>query len=87
MSKTPKVVEPIIHKDAIGQELALEDIVAMPISTSLLRIGRIKKISAKTIQLIEIDTKSTWRSTSRKYPSEVVKLEGSYVTRWLLSKE
>ena len=73
------------HKDKLGRVLKVGDCVAYPESNRL-EIGTIKKISAKMAMVAELGKTPSWysRNGHRKYPSDLVLLEGPLVTMYLL---
>jgi len=73
------------HKDKLGRVLKIGDCVAYPESNRL-EIGTIKKISAKMAMVAELGKKPSWYNQNghRKYPSDLVLLEGPLVTMYLL---
>lgn len=72
------------HRDPLGQILSVGDCVAYP-TFNKLAIGKIKKLNPKMIEVVKIGKKSNWRDSGiRKYPSDVVKLQGPEVTMYLL---
>lgn len=75
----------IVHKDKLGRVLKVGDCVAYPESNNL-KIGTIKKVSPKMIIVSELGIKPTWygKNGYRKYPSDLVLLEGPEVTMYLL---
>lgn len=75
----------IEHKDKLGRLLKVGDCVAYPESNSLV-IGTIKKVTPKMTMVSELGKKPTWydKTGHRKYPSDLVLLEGPEVTMYLL---
>jgi len=61
-----------IVNDKIGQEIRVGSIVAMPNAKTELKIGRVKKISSKTILCEDVNRTS---SQSRKRHTEVICLD------------
>ena len=70
-----------LHKDKLGQTLALGDCVVYPQHNSL-GIGTIKKFNPKMIKVCTIGGK--WEQN--KYPQDIVKVEGPEVSMYLLMK-
>lgn len=73
MSKTDLSVT----EDKIGQEVKVGSIVAMPETKSLLKIGRVLKISPKTLLIQDVNgtsSNSRW-DESRKKHKEVICLD------------
>lgn len=74
----------IEHKDKLGQPLTVGACVAYPSHNNMV-IGVIKKINPKMLTVFELGvTASQWYSGSRKYPSDLVLLQGPEVTMYLL---
>lgn len=76
--------EPISHKDLFGQDLELEDCVVYPVSNTM-HVGKVIKLNPKMVKVARVGDKG-WRSEINKYPSEVVKVQGSEVTMYLLKQ-
>lgn len=80
--KVPKAE--IKHKDKLGRVLKVGDCVAYPERNTLV-IGTIQKLSAKMTMVAELGkAKSSWRGDTRKYPIDLVLIEGPEVTMYLL---
>ena len=69
------------HKDKLGRLLKVGDCVAYPDRNTLV-IGTIKKVTPKMTMVAELG-RPRW-GDSRKYPSDLVLLEGPEVTLYLL---
>lgn len=69
------------HKDMLGRNLVVGDAVCFP-SSNTLYIGIIEKINPKMIRVKTVGSKYTWGTN--KYPTDLVKLEGSDVTFFVL---
>jgi hypothetical protein len=77
----------IEHKDKLGRNLKIGDCVAYP-STNSLEIGTIKKVTPKMTVVVKVGKKSGWGSSgSRKYPSDLILVEGPEVTMYLLKMD
>jgi hypothetical protein len=72
------------HKDRLGREITVGDCVAYPSNNSLY-IGTVTKLHTKMIGVTAIGSK--YKSSSNKYPQEIVKLEGPDVTMYLLMNQ
>jgi len=72
----------IEHKDRVGRDLKIGDCVAYPAYNSL-GIGTVTKFNPKMLKVKSVGS----RSESNKYPSDVVLLEGSDVTMYLLKNQ
>jgi hypothetical protein len=73
--------ESILHKDALGRILKVGDCVAYPSHNSL-GIGTVKKLNPKMVGVVKVGGK--YRSTSNKYPNDLVLLDGPEVTMYLI---
>jgi hypothetical protein len=73
--------ESVLHKDALGRILKIGDCVAYPLHNSL-GIGTVKKLNPKMVGVAKVDSK--YRSTSNKYPNDLVLLDGPEVTMYLI---
>ena len=75
----------IQHKDKLGRVLKVGDCVAYPDSNTL-AIGTINRVTDKMTMVAELGRKSSWYNNrgTRKYPSDLVLLEGPEVTMYLL---
>jgi hypothetical protein len=69
------------HRDRLGQLLIVGNFVAFPDRNSL-EVGIIKKINPKMIGIRPIKSKRLYN----KYPQDIVRLEGSEVTVYLLKQ-
>jgi uncharacterized protein YcsI (UPF0317 family) len=83
-TKAPKATKPVPeHKDKLGRKLAIDSMVAYAHGNAL-HIGKVIKLNPKMIGIQEISS-STWaRSHVNIYPSDMVLLEGSDVTFYIL---
>lgn len=68
------------HKDKLGRLLQVGDFVAYPDSNSLC-VGKIVKLNPKMVKVLKLP-KATW--DQNKYPADVVKLEASDMTWFML---
>ena len=75
--------EPIVHKDKLGRVIELEQFVAYPDKNSL-AFGKIVKINPKMLGISKVSKGGSWRTGTNKYPSDLVILESSAMTWWLL---
>lgn len=76
--------EPPKHTDKLGRSLKVGDCVAYPAHNSL-DIGTIKKLNPKMVKVVRVGAKTRWESKGKdKYPQDLVLLEGSEVTMYLL---
>jgi hypothetical protein len=72
------------HRDKLGRVLAIGDAVCYPDRNSL-DFGTVKKLNPKMVTVFEAGrTASNWYSGSRKYPQDLVKVDGPEVTMYLL---
>jgi len=73
-----------VHLDKLGREIEVGDAVCYPVLNSL-EVGTVKKLHAKMITVWEAgQTHYSWYSGSKKYPKDLVKVEGPEVTMYLL---
>jgi hypothetical protein len=79
--KTPK--DPIEHRDKLGRLLEVGDAVCYPSHNSL-ELGTVKKLNPKMVKVWEAGRHSKWYSGNNKYPNDLVKVDGSEVTMYLL---
>lgn len=69
-----------VHKDKLGRNIDIGDFVAFPQSNSLY-VGKITKLNPKMIKVLSLPKA---KSDYNKYPIDVVKLEASDMTWFLL---
>ena len=74
---------PIEHKDKLGKPIKVGDCVAYPGGNTLL-IGTVKKLNTKMITVWEVGSHDSWYIGSRKYPQDLIKVDGPEVTMYLL---
>ena len=72
-----------IHKDKLGRVLAVGDAVCYPDRNSL-ELGTVKKLNPKMVKVHEAGRHGAWYSGNNKYPNDLIKVEGSEVTMYLL---
>lgn len=75
----------IVHKDKLGRVLAISDAVCYPDRNSL-ELGTVRKLNPKMVTVWEVGSHGAWYSGSRKYPNDLIKVEGPEVTIYLLKK-
>jgi hypothetical protein len=73
----------VVHKDKLGRVLKVGDCVAYPESNRL-TIGTIKKFSPKMAMVAELGRRYFNDNGNRKYPNDLVLLDGPEVTMYLL---
>jgi hypothetical protein len=73
----------ILHKDKLGRVLAMGDAVCYP-DRNRLEFGTVKKLNVKMITVWEVGSHNSWYIGSRKYPQDLVKVDGPEVTMYLL---
>ena len=72
------------HRDKLGRLLSVGDAVCYPSHNSL-ELGTIKKLNPKMVKVWEAGRQAgRWYTGSNKYPGDLVKVEGSEVTMYLL---
>jgi len=62
------------HKDILGKEIDLNDIIAFCQNNSL-SIGKIIKINPKMIKVEKLNNNLKYKSSYNKYPKDVVKID------------
>jgi len=73
-----------VHLDKLGREIAVGDAVCYP-DRNKLEFGTVKKLHAKMVTVWEAgQTNYSWYSGSKKYPQDLVKVDGPEVTMYLL---
>jgi hypothetical protein len=70
------------HKDKLGQDLAVDDCVTFPAHNSLI-IGKVIKLNNKMVKVQKVGSKA-YGSEWNKYPDDLIKLDSSVVTLYLL---
>lgn len=84
--KEKKSKEPLEAFDALGQKIVLDAVVAAPYTRSMLLIGRIVKISPKTVKIRRLGHPSD--SGEQKYHHEVVVIsDNPATTMYVLQKD
>ena len=73
------------HHDKLGQEIAIDDFVAFPVSNALY-MGKVTKINPKMIKVSKIPA-GKWGGSWNKYPQDLVKIESSLATLYCLKAE
>ena len=68
------------HPDKLGRNLEMGDCVVYPQSNSMI-IGTIVKFTPK---MITVKGVGNWRWETRKYSSDVIKIDGPEVTMYLI---
>lgn len=74
-----------IHKDKLGHEIAVGDAVCYPVS-NMLYIGTVTKLNAKMVKVQRI-SKAKWPAEHNKYPDDIIKLNSSDVTFYVLQNQ
>jgi hypothetical protein len=73
-----------VHRDKLGRKIELENFVCYPSSNNL-DIGKVVKITPKMVLVSRIPDKyRKWGGESRKYPCDLVLVEGKDVTMYIL---
>jgi len=68
------------HKDKLGRTIQVGDFVAYPQSNSLY-VGKITKLNPKMVKVLQLPKA---KSDYNKYPSDVVRLDASDMTWYML---
>lgn len=72
------------HKDKLGRIIKVGDAVCYPYHNSL-ELGTVKKLNNKMVKVWEAGVRhSAWYKGANKYPNDLVIVEGSEVTMYLL---
>ena len=84
MIKVKKLKDTVEHKDKLGRLLKIGDAVCYP-TRNRLEFGTVKKLNPKMVTVWELDYANySWYQGNRKYPSDLIKVEGPEVTMYLL---
>jgi len=70
------------HKDKLGQDLLVDDCVTFPVSNDLI-IGKVTKLNNKMVKVSKVPS-GKWASEWNKYPEDLIKLDSSLITLYLL---
>lgn len=71
------------HRDKLGRVINIGDFVAYPSHNSL-GLGKVVKINSKMIGLIPAVSKRPVNSNTNKYPADLVRLEATDMTWYIL---
>lgn len=80
-TKEPKPIP--VHKDKLGRIIAVDDFVAYPAHNDLV-FGKVTKLNNVMVKVCSIEKSSWGRSETNKYPSDVVRLEATDMTWYIL---
>jgi hypothetical protein len=72
-----------VFLDKLGREIAVGDAVCYP-DRNTLEFGTVKKLHAKMVTVWEAGITHNWYTGSKKYPHDLVKVDGPEVTMYLL---
>jgi hypothetical protein len=72
-----------VHKDKLGRSLNVGDFVAYPAYNSL-EFGKVMKLNNKMIGVYPLLTKRYGNRNHNKYPSDIVRLEETDMTWYIL---
>jgi hypothetical protein len=72
-----------IHLDKLGREIAVGDAVCYPDRNNL-QFGTVKKLHVKMVTVWEAGITYNWYTGSKKYPHDLVRVDGPEVTMYLL---
>lgn len=75
-----KLETPVVHKDMLSREVAIDDIVAYT-QSNCLHIGKVTKLTAKRVQITRL---GSYNWTSLQLPGTFIKLDDPAVTTWML---
>jgi hypothetical protein len=83
-TKTPRAPKPIPqHKDKLGRLIAIGDFVAYPAHNNLI-FGKVTKLNNVMVKVVGIDNNRYGNSETNKYPCDVVRLEATDMTWYIL---
>jgi hypothetical protein len=77
MKETP------VHKDKLGRVINIGDFVAYPSHNSL-QFGKVMKLNTKMVGVIPAVSKRPVKTNTNKYPEDLVRLEPSDMTWYIL---
>jgi hypothetical protein len=77
MKETP------VHKDKLGRVINVGDFVAYPSHNSL-QFGKVMKLNTKMVGVIPAVSKRPVKTNTNKYPEDLVRLEASDMTWYIL---
>jgi len=72
-----------VHKDKLGRLISLGDFVAYPSQNSL-EFGKVEKLNNKMVGVIPAVSKRPIYKNTNKYPHDLVRLEASDMTWYIL---
>ena len=73
-----------VHKDKLGRLLKVGDFVAYPTSNNL-EFGKVIKLNNKMVGVFPVINTSKWRTkNTNKYPADIVRLEETDMTWYIL---
>ena len=72
-----------VHKDKLGRTISVGDFVAYP-SRNSLEFGKVMKLNNKMVGVIPAVSKYAVYSNTNKYPVDLVRLEPSDMTWYIL---
>jgi hypothetical protein len=78
-----KAKEPVVHKDKLGRVINVGDFVAYP-SRNSLEFGKVMKLNNKMVGVVPAVSKYSVYSNTNKYPVDLVRLEPSDMTWYIL---
>lgn len=71
------------HKDRLGRPISVGDFVAYPTHNSL-EFGKVMKLNAKMVGVVPAVSKRPVSKNTNKYPADLVRLEASDMTWYIL---
>lgn len=74
------------HVDKLGQQLALDDVVAYPDGNSMC-IGIVKKLNPKQISINRVHKQRWGNNIHYKYPEDLVKIPGELATIYIIKNQ
>lgn len=72
-----------VHKDKLGRVISVGDFVAYPSHNSL-QFGKVEKLNNKMVGVVPAVSKRPIYKNTNKYPADLVRLEASDMTWYIL---
>ncbi len=72
-----------VHKDKLGRVISVGDFVAYPSHNSL-QFGKVEKLNNKMVGVVPAVSKRPVYKNTNKYPADLVRLEASDMTWYIL---
>lgn len=85
--KPPRTKKTFDHQDLLKRHLVIGDVVAFSDHKTQF-VGVVSRMTEKMVHVNSVPPSKDWRGQPRvfrRYPSEIVKLEGKHVTAYLIA--